>query len=122
MDIEDATDCYYDHLKVRPLELWDYILTDQLIKESLIISPAFQSFCLFLQIFDGPSVYYYSIGTFCGLRIPPPVRSSGSTVTLQFQSDSVVGGKGFLIEWTAMQDSGPPPTIPPGLTKQLIYS
>lgn len=80
MDIEDATDCYYDHLK----------------------------------IFDGPTVYYYPIGTFCGLRLPPPVRSSGSTVTLQFQSDSVVGGKGFLIEWTAIQDSGPPPTIPPG--------
>lgn len=77
---------------------------------------------VFLQIFDGPSVYYYPIGTFCGLRLPPPVRSSGSTVTLQFQSDSVVGGKGFLIEWTAIQDSGPLPTIPPGSTKQSIYS
>ncbi|XP_037612385.1 cubilin [Sebastes umbrosus] len=67
-----------------------------------------------LKIFDGPSVHYYPIGTFCGLALPPPLRSSGSTVTLQFISDSVVGGRGFLVEWTAVQDSGPPPTIAPG--------
>lgn len=72
----------------------------------------------FLQIFDGPTVHYYPIGTFCGLGLPPPVRSSTSTVTLQFQSDSIEGGRGFLVEWTAVQDSGPPPTIPPGQTKQ----
>ncbi|XP_041824165.1 cubilin [Melanotaenia boesemani] len=67
-----------------------------------------------LKIFDGPDVNHYSIGTFCGLDLPPPVRSSGSSVTLQFLSDSVMGGRGFLVEWTAVQDSGPPPTIPPG--------
>ncbi|XP_074549445.1 cubilin [Halichoeres trimaculatus] len=67
-----------------------------------------------LKIFDGPSVHYYPLGTFCGVRLPHPLRSTGSTVTLQFQSDTVVGGKGFLVEWTAIQDSGPPPTIPPG--------
>ncbi|KAF0028409.1 hypothetical protein F2P81_019496 [Scophthalmus maximus] len=67
-----------------------------------------------LKIFDGPSVHHYHIGTFCGLGLPPPVRSTGSTVTLQFTSDSVTGGRGFLVEWTAVQDSGPPPTIPPG--------
>nr|XP_033495310.1 cubilin [Epinephelus lanceolatus] len=67
-----------------------------------------------LKIFDGPSVHYYPIGTFCGLALPPPLRSSGSTVTLQFQTDSSVGGRGFLVEWTAVQDSGPPPTITPG--------
>uniref|UniRef100_A0A8C4D9G2 Cubilin n=1 Tax=Dicentrarchus labrax TaxID=13489 RepID=A0A8C4D9G2_DICLA len=67
-----------------------------------------------LKIFDGPSVHYYPIGTFCGLALPPPITSSASSVTLQFQSDSVVGGQGFLVEWTAVQDSGPPPTITPG--------
>ncbi|XP_029134023.2 cubilin [Labrus bergylta] len=67
-----------------------------------------------LKIFDGPSVHYYPIGTFCGLALPPPLRSSGSAVTLQFTSDTVVGGRGFLVEWTAVQDSGPPPTITPG--------
>lgn len=67
-----------------------------------------------LQVFDGPSIHYYPIGTFCGLSPPPPVRSLGSTVTVQFKSDAVVGGKGFLLEWTAIQNSGPPPTITPG--------
>ncbi|XP_072307339.1 cubilin [Eucyclogobius newberryi] len=67
-----------------------------------------------LKILDGPSVHYYPLGVFCGLLLPPPVRSSSSTVTLQFESDAVVGGRGFLIEWRAVQNSGPPPTIPPG--------
>lgn len=73
-----------------------------------------------LQIFDGPSVHYYPIGTFCGLALPPPLRSTASTITLEFQSDTVVGGRGFLVEWTAVQESGPPPTITPGQTKQFI--
>ncbi|XP_017269603.1 cubilin [Kryptolebias marmoratus] len=67
-----------------------------------------------LKIFDGPNVHHYPLGTFCGLTLPGLLRSSGSTVTLQFQTDSVVGGRGFLVEWTAVQDSGPPPTITPG--------
>ncbi|XP_069007315.1 cubilin [Embiotoca jacksoni] len=67
-----------------------------------------------LKVFDGPSVHYYRLGTFCGLAPPPLLRSSGSSITLQFQSDSVMGGRGFLVEWTAVQDSGPPPTVPPG--------
>ncbi|XP_054478628.1 cubilin [Anoplopoma fimbria] len=67
-----------------------------------------------LKIFDGPSVHYYPIGTFCGLDLPPPLRSSSSTMTLQFTTDSIVVGQGFLVEWTAVQDSGPPPTITPG--------
>ncbi|TWW71481.1 Cubilin 460 kDa receptor, partial [Takifugu flavidus] len=86
MDIEDAYDCYYDHLK----------------------------------IFDGPSVHYYPLGTFCGIARPSPLRSSASTLTLQFQSDTVVGGQGFLVEWTAVQDSGPPPTIEPGACGGIV--
>nr|XP_046226989.1 cubilin [Scatophagus argus] len=75
-----------------------------------------------LKIFDGPSVHYYPIGTFCGVSLPPPLTSSASTVTLQFQSDSVVGGQGFLVEWTAVQDSGPPPTITPGACGGLLMT
>uniref|UniRef100_A0A3Q3W0B5 Cubilin n=1 Tax=Mola mola TaxID=94237 RepID=A0A3Q3W0B5_MOLML len=75
-----------------------------------------------LKIFDGPSVHYYPLGTFCGLALPLPVRSSGSTITLQFQSDIVVGGQGFLVEWTAVQESGPPPTIPPGACGGIIMT
>ncbi|XP_015810319.3 cubilin [Nothobranchius furzeri] len=67
-----------------------------------------------LKIFDGPDVHHYSLGTFCGLNLPGPIRSSGSTVTLQFRSDSVVAGRGFLVEWMTVPNSGPPPTITPG--------
>ncbi|MCJ8728547.1 hypothetical protein PDJAM_G00005700 [Pangasius djambal] len=67
-----------------------------------------------LKIFDGPNVHAYPLGVFCGLIRPQPVRSSGSTVTLEFKSDFVIGGRGFLVEWTAVQSSGPLPTIAPG--------
>ncbi|XP_030624670.1 LOW QUALITY PROTEIN: cubilin [Chanos chanos] len=67
-----------------------------------------------LRIFDGPNVHAYLLGTFCGLTRPDPVMSSGSTVTLEFKSDSVIAGAGFLVEWMAIQNSGPFPTIPPG--------
>ncbi|KAI1888819.1 hypothetical protein AGOR_G00172680 [Albula goreensis] len=67
-----------------------------------------------LKVFDGPNVHSYQIGMFCGLTLPPPVSSSGSVVTLEFQSDTIVGGRGFLVEWTAVQSSGPLPTIAPG--------
>ncbi|XP_068160694.1 cubilin [Antennarius striatus] len=75
-----------------------------------------------LKIFDGPSVHDYPMGTFCGLSLPPPIRSSASTVTLQFQSDTVVGGRGFLVEWTALQESGPPPTLTPGACGGLVMT
>ncbi|XP_038138788.1 cubilin-like, partial [Cyprinodon tularosa] len=75
-----------------------------------------------LKIFDGPDVYSFPLGRFCGLNRPDPVRSSGSTVTLHFQSDSFIAGKGFLLEWTAVQDSGPPPTIPPGACGGLLMA
>uniref|UniRef100_A0A671XF39 Cubilin n=1 Tax=Sparus aurata TaxID=8175 RepID=A0A671XF39_SPAAU len=75
-----------------------------------------------LKIFDGPSVHYYPIGTFCGLALPPPLRSTASTITLEFQSDTVVGGRGFLVEWTAVQESGPPPTITPGACGGLLMT
>ncbi|KAI4871253.1 hypothetical protein NFI96_019773 [Prochilodus magdalenae] len=72
--------------------------------------------CFFdqLKIFDGPNVHAYPVGVFCGLILPDPVRSSGSTLTLEFKSDYVIGGRGFLVEWTAIQSSGPLPTIAPG--------
>ncbi|XP_028815099.1 cubilin [Denticeps clupeoides] len=67
-----------------------------------------------LRIFDGPNVHGYPLGTFCGLALPEPVSSSGSVLTLEFRSDSLIGGKGFLLEWTAVQRTGPIPTIAPG--------
>lgn len=85
----------------------------------------------YLKVFDGPTVHYYPLAVFCGVTLPPPLRSSGSTVTLQFISDNVMGARGFLIEWRAVQESGPPPTILPGAcggslmtadTPQFFYS
>ncbi|KTF87440.1 hypothetical protein cypCar_00025640 [Cyprinus carpio] len=67
-----------------------------------------------LKIYDGPSTNAFLLGEFCGLTLPNPVRSSGSTITLEFKSDTVIGGKGFLVEWTAVQGTGPLPTIEPG--------
>lgn len=69
------------------------------------------------QIYDGPNVHAYPLGIFCGLIRPQPVRSSGSIITLEFKSDFVTGGRGFLVEWTAIQSSGPLPTIAPGKMK-----
>ncbi|KAK6490308.1 cubilin [Huso huso] len=67
-----------------------------------------------LKIFDGPSVHSYQLGTFCGLHPPPPVSSSGSSMTLEFQSDDSVSGRGFMLEWLAIEASGALPTIAPG--------
>ncbi|KAJ3611231.1 hypothetical protein NHX12_021247, partial [Muraenolepis orangiensis] len=67
-----------------------------------------------LKVFDGPDVHSYPMGRFCGRVAPPPLVSTGSTLTLEFQSDGLVGGRGFLVEWTAVQDTGPLPTIAPG--------
>ncbi|KAG7527098.1 cubilin [Solea senegalensis] len=86
------------------------------------IEDLYDCFYDYLKIFDGSSVHYYPLGTFCGLGRPPLVRSSGSTITLQFRSDTVVGGRGFLVEWTAIQDSGPPPTITPGACGGMLMT
>ncbi|MGH0150723.1 UNVERIFIED_CONTAM: hypothetical protein FKN15_032572 [Acipenser sinensis] len=67
-----------------------------------------------LKIFDGPSVSFLQLGTFCGLHPPPPVSSSGSSMTLEFQSDDSVSGRGFMLEWLAIEASGALPTIAPG--------
>ncbi|KAF7648099.1 hypothetical protein LDENG_00162070 [Lucifuga dentata] len=75
-----------------------------------------------LEIFDGPTVHSFPLGTFCGLGLPPPLRSSGSTLTLQFQSDTSVGGRGFLLEWAAIHDTGPPPTITPGACGGILIA
>nr|DBA25188.1 TPA: hypothetical protein GDO54_012746 [Pyxicephalus adspersus] len=68
-----------------------------------------------LRIYDGPDVHYHIIGTYCGVTPPPSLFSFGSSVTVQFTSDNIRSGKGFLLEWTAVQLSPDPlPTIAPG--------
>ncbi|XP_053323004.1 cubilin [Spea bombifrons] len=68
-----------------------------------------------LKIYDGPDIHYHLLGTFCGVTPPPSLFSSGSSMTVQFISDSSVSKKGFLLEWFMIEiPSGPLPTIAPG--------
>ncbi|KAG8443219.1 hypothetical protein GDO86_011865 [Hymenochirus boettgeri] len=68
-----------------------------------------------LQIFDGPDTHYHLIGTYCGVTPPPDIFSSGSSMTVQFKSDTSISKRGFLLEWFAIEAASEPlPTIAPG--------
>lgn len=55
-----------------------------------------------LQVYDGPSTHFRLIGTYCGTA-PSSFTSSGSSVTIQFISDFSINGRGFLLDWYAME-------------------
>ncbi|EPY78032.1 tolloid-like protein 2 precursor [Camelus ferus] len=64
-----------------------------------------------LKIYDGSGIHSRLIGTYCGSQTDS-FGSTRSSLTFQFSSDSSVSGKGFLLEWFAMNASvGPLPTI-----------
>ncbi|XP_020662303.3 cubilin [Pogona vitticeps] len=54
-----------------------------------------------LKVYDGPNTHSRLIATYCGTA-PSSFTSSGSSVTLQFISDFSVNGRGFLLDWYAM--------------------
>uniref|UniRef100_UPI00398F64EE cubilin n=1 Tax=Pristiophorus japonicus TaxID=55135 RepID=UPI00398F64EE len=56
-----------------------------------------------LTLYDGPNVHARLIGIYCDFELPPAVLSTGSTLTVQFISDSTINGKGFLLEWCAVE-------------------
>lgn len=64
-------------------------------------------------MYDGPTVHSRLIETYCGAD-PASFASSGSSMTIQFQSDSSVTGKGFLLEWYAVDASAVTQTIARG--------
>ncbi|KAK2531299.1 Cubn [Columba livia] len=66
-----------------------------------------------LKVYDGPTVHSRPIATYCGAD-PASFASSGSSMTIQFQSDSTVSGQGFLLEWNAADASAVTRTIAPG--------
>ncbi|XP_060048215.1 cubilin [Erinaceus europaeus] len=67
-----------------------------------------------LRIYDGPSIHFRLIGSYCGIQTES-FSSSRNTITFQFISDSSVSGKGFLLEWFAISAfDGPLPTIATG--------
>ncbi|KAJ6666688.1 hypothetical protein lerEdw1_020412 [Lerista edwardsae] len=63
-------------------------------------------FCFFdkLKVYDGPSIRSRLIATYCGTT-PSSFTSSGNAVTLQLLSDSSASGKGFLLDWRAVETS-----------------
>ncbi|XP_004605400.2 cubilin [Sorex araneus] len=67
-----------------------------------------------LRIYDGASINSRILETYCGSQIGS-FHSTRNSLTFQFSSDSSVSGKGFLLEWFAMNVSdGMLPTIAPG--------
>ncbi|XP_064410135.1 cubilin [Latimeria chalumnae] len=76
-----------------------------------------------LKIYDGPNVHSRLIGIYCGLVPPPPISASGSSMTIQFLSDNTVSGKGFLLDWYAVDNSMQPnPTVQPGACGGFIIT
>ncbi|NXH11671.1 CUBN protein, partial [Bucco capensis] len=66
-----------------------------------------------LKVYDGPNLHSRPIATYCGAE-PASFTSSGSSVTIQFQSDASVTGKGFLLEWNAVDAPAVARAIAPG--------
>ncbi|XP_058153894.1 cubilin [Dasypus novemcinctus] len=67
-----------------------------------------------LRIYDGVGIHSRLMGTYCGAQTPS-FSSSRSSLTFQFSSDFSESGKGFLLEWWAVDmSSRPSPTIAAG--------
>ncbi|XP_015441120.1 cubilin isoform X1 [Pteropus alecto] len=67
-----------------------------------------------LRIYDGLGIHSRLIGTYCGTQTAS-FSSTRNSLTFQFSSDSSISGKGFLLEWFAMDTSvGALPTIATG--------
>ncbi|KAM5338742.1 cubilin [Glossophaga mutica] len=67
-----------------------------------------------LRIYDGVGIHSRLTGTYCGTQTEF-FSSTGNSLTFRFSSDSSVSGRGFLLEWFAMDASvGPLPTIATG--------
>ncbi|XP_031795774.1 cubilin [Sarcophilus harrisii] len=72
--------------------------------------------CFFdkLMIHDGPSIHSRLLGTYCGTDTSS-FTSFQNSITFHFFSDSSISGKGFLLEWNAVESpSEPVPTIATG--------
>ena len=54
-------------------------------------------FCFIIQIFDGIYENQELLGTFCGHELPPHIRSSGHSMSIQFVTDYGDSGDGFKL-------------------------
>uniref|UniRef100_U3KLX7 Cubilin n=1 Tax=Oryctolagus cuniculus TaxID=9986 RepID=U3KLX7_RABIT len=67
-----------------------------------------------LRIYDGFGIHSRLIGTYCGTQTDS-FSSTGNSLTFHFYSDATITGRGFLLEWFAMDiPAGPVPTIASG--------
>lgn len=79
------------------------------------LHPMFFHLFFYMQIYDGLGIHSRLIGTYCGTQTAS-FSSTRNSLTFQFSSDSSISGKGFLLEWFAMDTSvGPLPTIATGM-------
>ncbi|XP_078364332.1 uncharacterized protein LOC144648698 isoform X1 [Oculina patagonica] len=58
-----------------------------------------------VNIFDGQNNNASLLLKSCGSNLPPPVYSSGRYIYMQFTSDSIVSGKGFVAHYRALNSS-----------------
>ncbi|PKU30481.1 cubilin [Limosa lapponica baueri] len=84
-------------------------ITMRLLFEVLYLSLVYST----PQVYDGPTIHSRPIATYCGAD-PASFASSGSAITIQFQSDPSVTGKGFLLEWYAVDASAVTHTVARG--------
>ncbi|CAK8682879.1 unnamed protein product [Clavelina lepadiformis] len=53
----------------------------------------------YVEVYDGPTLGYPSLGRQCGSRLPPPYESSDNTMLVQFRSDQYTAGSGFVAQY-----------------------
>ena len=66
------------------------------------------------------------MNTYCGVDLPDPFHSTGNQLHVTFQSDFSTGGRGFLLDWTAVSAlPATPPTVgentTAGKTVHILY-
>uniref|UniRef100_W5MZE1 Tumor necrosis factor, alpha-induced protein 6 n=1 Tax=Lepisosteus oculatus TaxID=7918 RepID=W5MZE1_LEPOC len=57
----------------------------------------------FITVFDGKREEGVELGRFCGSQLPPPLRSSSNTMTVQLRSDASVELDGFSVRFHSVK-------------------
>jgi len=60
-----------------------------------------------LTVFDGSDERSPTIGVYCGTATPQElIQSSSSTLLVAFFSDEAATGRGFVVDWLAVDNTG----------------
>lgn len=66
-----------------------------------------------LTVFDGNDERSPTIGVYCGTATPQElIQSSNTTLLIAFVSDEAATGRGFVVDWLAVDNTGPVPDNP----------